>query len=241
MLRDPKQQIEMVGVPEEHLSGHAFHLYHLTSPDQTVSFEFQHNVCGRSIYAEGTVDAILFLAKKKEDEGQLILSRNSYIVLGAIQVAPDVNGGVAFLINDNSSLPDNSQGWWLGMVNANTNGSSQASVAVEFDTRKSDEQDMEGNHIGLNINRIQSTKQVSLSNYDVYISAGDLSTYLPQKIFMGFFGSTSNETELNSVKSWAFSDTDIGGNGNQLWVWNMVPVASVGILVGVAICLCLRR
>ncbi|KAJ9173926.1 hypothetical protein P3X46_017010 [Hevea brasiliensis] len=64
MIRDPKQQIEMVGVPEEHLSGHAFHMYHLTSPDQTVSFEFQHNVCGRSIYAEGTVDAIIFLAKK---------------------------------------------------------------------------------------------------------------------------------------------------------------------------------
>ncbi|KAF3510091.1 hypothetical protein F2Q69_00002244 [Brassica cretica] len=54
----------MVGVPEEHVSGHAFHLYHLTSPDKTVSFEFQHNVCGRSIYAEGTVDAVLFLAKK---------------------------------------------------------------------------------------------------------------------------------------------------------------------------------
>ncbi|KAG4123286.1 hypothetical protein ERO13_D11G317200v2 [Gossypium hirsutum] len=156
--------------------------------------------------------------------------------------------GVAFLINDNSSLLDNSQGWWLGMVNANTNGSSQASVAVEFDTRKSDEQDMEGNHIRLNINRIQSTKQVSLSNYDVNISAGgqdlrpvDLSTYLPQKIFMGFFGSTSNEAELNCVKSWAFSDTDIGGNGKQLWVWIMVPVASLGILVGVGICLCLRR
>lgn len=64
MIRDPKQQIEMVGVPEEHISGHAFHLYHLTSPDETVSFEFQHNVCGRSIYAEGTVDAVLFLAKK---------------------------------------------------------------------------------------------------------------------------------------------------------------------------------
>ncbi|CAN6808215.1 unnamed protein product [Brassica oleracea] len=64
LIRDPKQQIEMVGVPEEHVSGHAFHLYHLTSPDKTVSFEFQHNVCGRSIYAEGTVDAVLFLAKK---------------------------------------------------------------------------------------------------------------------------------------------------------------------------------
>ncbi|KAF3577160.1 hypothetical protein DY000_02035957 [Brassica cretica] len=64
LIRDPKQQVEMVGVPEEHVSGHAFHLYHLTSPDETVSFEFQHNVCGRSIYAEGTVDAVLFLAKK---------------------------------------------------------------------------------------------------------------------------------------------------------------------------------
>ncbi|GER36509.1 4-hydroxy-tetrahydrodipicolinate reductase 2 [Striga asiatica] len=42
-IRDPRLQVEMVGVPEEHLSGHAFHI---------------------SIYAEGTVDAILFLAKK---------------------------------------------------------------------------------------------------------------------------------------------------------------------------------
>ncbi|OIW04617.1 hypothetical protein TanjilG_30515 [Lupinus angustifolius] len=70
LTRDPKEQLEMVGVPEEHLSGHAFHMYHLTSPDETVSFEFQHNVCGRSIYAEGTVDAALFLAKKIESKDQ---------------------------------------------------------------------------------------------------------------------------------------------------------------------------
>ncbi|KAL9236331.1 hypothetical protein vseg_011015 [Gypsophila vaccaria] len=68
LVRDPQQQVEMVGVPEEHLAGHAFHLYHLTSPDKTVSFEFQHNVCGRSIYAEGTVDAVLFLAKKVQSK-----------------------------------------------------------------------------------------------------------------------------------------------------------------------------
>ncbi|XP_061349894.1 4-hydroxy-tetrahydrodipicolinate reductase 2, chloroplastic-like [Gastrolobium bilobum] len=66
LIRDPKEQLEMVGVPEEHLLGHAFHMYHLTSPDDTVSFEFQHNVCGRSIYAEGTVDAVIFLAKQIE-------------------------------------------------------------------------------------------------------------------------------------------------------------------------------
>ncbi|RWW26739.1 hypothetical protein GW17_00008862 [Ensete ventricosum] len=34
-IRDPKKQLEMVGVPEEHLCGHAFHMYHLTSPDET--------------------------------------------------------------------------------------------------------------------------------------------------------------------------------------------------------------
>ncbi|OMO90429.1 hypothetical protein COLO4_19183 [Corchorus olitorius] len=70
MIRDPKQQLDMVGVPEEHLAGHAFHMYHLTSPDETVSFEFQHNVCGRSIYAEGTVDAVLFLAKKVQSKAE---------------------------------------------------------------------------------------------------------------------------------------------------------------------------
>ncbi|KAE8668452.1 4-hydroxy-tetrahydrodipicolinate reductase 1 [Hibiscus syriacus] len=43
MIRDSKQQVETVGVLEEHLAGHAFHL---------------------SKYAEGTVNALLFLAKK---------------------------------------------------------------------------------------------------------------------------------------------------------------------------------
>ncbi|KAL5701413.1 4-hydroxy-tetrahydrodipicolinate reductase [Ranunculus cassubicifolius] len=63
-IRDPRHQVQMVGVPEEYIDGHAFHMYHLQSPDETVSFEFQHNVCGRSIYAEGSVDAAIFLAKK---------------------------------------------------------------------------------------------------------------------------------------------------------------------------------
>ncbi|WOL07310.1 putative 4-hydroxy-tetrahydrodipicolinate reductase 2, chloroplastic [Canna indica] len=69
-IRDPKKQLEMVGVPEEYLSGHAFHMYHLTSPDETVSFEFQHNVSGRSIYAEGSIDAAIFLSKKVQSKAE---------------------------------------------------------------------------------------------------------------------------------------------------------------------------
>ncbi len=53
-----------MGVPQDHLAGHAYHTYQLVSPDNTVSFEFQHNVCGRSIYADGTVDAALFLNRQ---------------------------------------------------------------------------------------------------------------------------------------------------------------------------------
>ena len=64
-VRDAPGQRAM-GVPEEHLGGHAYHTYHLTSPDGMVNFEFQHNVCGRSVYAEGTVDAAVFLAGQIE-------------------------------------------------------------------------------------------------------------------------------------------------------------------------------
>lgn len=62
-VRDKSGQMTM-GVPESYLTGHAFHTYTLTSPGKDVTFQFQHNVCGRTIYAEGTVDACLFLSQQ---------------------------------------------------------------------------------------------------------------------------------------------------------------------------------
>ena len=64
MERDPQVQREQWGIPPEHLSGHGWHTYRLTSRDQNVVFEFQHNINGRDIYAEGTVDAICFLQEQ---------------------------------------------------------------------------------------------------------------------------------------------------------------------------------
>jgi len=66
MVRDEDTQISRMFVPSEHLNGHAFHTYALDSKDKSVHFEFRHNVCGREIYAEGTADALEFLAKKIE-------------------------------------------------------------------------------------------------------------------------------------------------------------------------------
>ena len=58
------------GVPEHAMRGHAFHTYTLTSPDGSVQFELKHNVAGRTIYAEGTADAVKFLAKKLAEGGE---------------------------------------------------------------------------------------------------------------------------------------------------------------------------
>lgn len=72
MIRDDKESMEF-GVPEEYMNGHAFHTYSFTSPDGTVEFQLKHNVVGRTVYAEGTADAIKFLAGKirGEKEGKI--------------------------------------------------------------------------------------------------------------------------------------------------------------------------
>ncbi|MBW1695598.1 MAG: dihydrodipicolinate reductase [Deltaproteobacteria bacterium] len=62
--RDPERQKNALGVPEQYLSGHAWHTYTLVSNDQTVTFQFTHNVNGRDIYAKGTLDAVVFLSNK---------------------------------------------------------------------------------------------------------------------------------------------------------------------------------
>ena len=71
--RDPKTQKSTWNVPEEYLGGHGYHTYRLTSKDQTVRFEFTHNVNGRDVYAQGTLDALVFLAEKikKGAKGQV--------------------------------------------------------------------------------------------------------------------------------------------------------------------------
>lgn len=60
--RDPERQSNMWGIPAEHLAGHGWHTYTLISGDQSTKFEFIHNINGREIYGEGTLDAVVFLA-----------------------------------------------------------------------------------------------------------------------------------------------------------------------------------
>ncbi|ESQ40602.1 hypothetical protein EUTSA_v10012919mg [Eutrema salsugineum] len=153
----------------------------------------------------------------KESNDSDLIRDNSYIVLGAIQVTPDVRGGsltnhagralykepfrlwskdkratfnttfvinisnqtdpggegLAFVLTPETTAPQNSSGMWLGLVNDMTNRTLGSQiVAVEFDTRKSHPDDLDGNHVGLNLNSINSVVQESLTGRGITIDSG---------------------------------------------------------------------
>jgi 4-hydroxy-tetrahydrodipicolinate reductase len=82
--RDPERQNNMWGVPPDYLGGHGWHTYTLTSSDQTVKFEFVHNVNGREVYGEGTLDAVVFLALKvSQGVGGHVFSMIDVLTAGA--------------------------------------------------------------------------------------------------------------------------------------------------------------
>uniref|UniRef100_A0A1J3DJW7 non-specific serine/threonine protein kinase n=1 Tax=Noccaea caerulescens TaxID=107243 RepID=A0A1J3DJW7_NOCCA len=156
-------------------------------------------------------------AQFTESNDSVLIRDKSYVVLGAIQVTPDVRGkpitniagralyhtpfrlwrkdhkstfittfvinilnqtdpggeGLAFVLTPEKTAPQNSSGMWLGIVNAETNRTLESNiVAVEFDTRMSHPGDLDGNHVGLNVNNINSVVQESLSSRGITIGSG---------------------------------------------------------------------
>lgn len=84
MLRSDEESLAF-GVKEDALNGHAFHTYTLTSSDGSVQFKLEHNVSGRRVYAEGTADAVKFLAKKIRTDDRRIFSMIDVLKEGALE------------------------------------------------------------------------------------------------------------------------------------------------------------
>ncbi|KAK2454487.1 putative L-type lectin-domain containing receptor kinase S.5 [Trifolium repens] len=102
-----------------------------------------------------------------------IASFNTTFVLNISPGTSSAGEGIAFILTLDPTLPENSDGQWLGIVNASTNGTYQAGIlAVEFDTRQSSTEDGPDNHVGININSISSITQTTLSNTKVNLSSG---------------------------------------------------------------------
>lgn len=71
--------------------------------------------------------------------------------------------GLAFLICPDLELPQNSQGQYLGLTNATTDGvPSNMIIAVELDTFKQDF-DIDDNHIGIDVHSVKSVQSKSLT------------------------------------------------------------------------------
>ncbi|KOM34090.1 hypothetical protein LR48_Vigan02g024000 [Vigna angularis] len=112
------------------------------------------------------------LWKEKNNQNQ-IASFNTTFVLHITPETTPGGEGLAFILTSDRTIPENSDGQWLGIVNATSNGTSQPGiVAVEFDTRHSFKEDGPDNHVGININSINSIQQVSLMNNRLNLSSG---------------------------------------------------------------------
>ncbi|KAK1386699.1 Legume lectin domain protein [Heracleum sosnowskyi] len=81
--------------------------------------------------------------------------------------------GITFILSgEKGSSPKNSHGRWLGIVNETTNSSTRNDiVAVEFDTNKSYPEDIDDNHVGIDVNSIYSIEQAPLTPHGVNLSS----------------------------------------------------------------------
>lgn len=117
------------------------------------------NKSGRVLLNQG------FKLWKNSSQGTVVASFNSSFVLNIVNKSGNGGDGLAFIVtNEKIGSPENSYGPYLGLFNSTTNGdSNNRLVAVEFDTRKSNANDPDDNHVGIDVNKIESIESVSVS------------------------------------------------------------------------------
>ncbi|XP_030535890.1 probable L-type lectin-domain containing receptor kinase S.5 [Rhodamnia argentea] len=109
---------------------------------------------------------------KLHDKGARVASFNTSFFININNLSSSTSGhgeGMAFVIAPDLNLPPGSEGQYLGLTNASTDGNATNHlVAIEFDTFKEDF-DPDNNHIGLNINSVLSKQNVSLSDFGIQL------------------------------------------------------------------------
>ncbi|CAK9322905.1 unnamed protein product [Citrullus colocynthis] len=138
------------------------------------------NESGRAVYKDP------FLIRNRDK----VASFNTTFELNiSPQTLPVGGEGLAFILAADHSAPADSYGQWLGIVNAATNGTPEARIiAVEFDTRKNYPDDIDSNHVGLDLNSVFSIEQKPMSEFGVNLSSG-----------LSVFGMIQYDTENISV------------------------------------------
>ncbi|KAK7278813.1 hypothetical protein RJT34_23851 [Clitoria ternatea] len=120
------------------------------------------NISGRVIYSEQL--------KLWDSKRNMKTSFNSTFVFNVHPLTSPCGEGFAFILAANTTLPSNSAGQWLGIVNSTSIGVSNI-VAMEFDTRKSYQEDIDDNHVGVDVKSIYSIQQQPLGPHGVNLSS----------------------------------------------------------------------
>ncbi|CAM0903177.1 unnamed protein product [Alopecurus aequalis] len=121
---------------------------------------------GRVIYARETL-------KLWNRQRTALTSFRTEFTLNIFPQRSGAGEGMAFILTNNPALPSDSSGQWLGVSNNATDGAAaNRIVALEFDTRRSSEADVDGNHVGLDYNGVRSVGQYPLSNLSIVLSRG---------------------------------------------------------------------
>lgn len=133
------------------------------TPDNENQENGYYNKSGRIMYRE----SYTFWSSDRDE----IASFNTNFVINMYRGTTWEPGeGLAFLIAPSYDVPLASYGQWMGITNETTDGKPENRiVAIEFDTRKQDF-DPDGNHLGLNIHSVNSSKTVSLSELGIDLS-----------------------------------------------------------------------
>ncbi|XP_047181979.1 L-type lectin-domain containing receptor kinase VIII.2-like, partial [Vigna umbellata] len=122
---------------------------------------------GRALYS----DPIRF----RQTKGPLLWERSPFLLLFVTNLNPSsVGGGLAFVVSPDSTAVGDSGGF-LGLQNpAAATGGGGGFVAVEFDTLMDVEfSDINGNHVGLDLNSVVSAQVSDLGSVGVDLKSGD--------------------------------------------------------------------
>ncbi|XP_027352834.1 L-type lectin-domain containing receptor kinase IV.1-like [Abrus precatorius] len=104
----------------------------------------------------------------KNTSNGIVSSFSSTFVFAIRSEYPNLGGhGIVFVVSPTKGLPDSLQSQYLGLFNETNNGNSSNNVfGVELDTILNSEfSDINDNHVGIDINGLQSTKSAAAGYY----------------------------------------------------------------------------